>query len=962
MLSKNLFPVMLTAVSLVAAAFSASAQQPSVSDPILRVETGMHTAAIKRAAVDAVGQLLATASLDKTVRLWSLVTGDLIRILRPPIADGNEGKLYAVAISPNGEWVVTGGTTGYKWEKSDSIYVFDRASGSMVRRITGLPGAVENLAWSADGRFVAAAMLGKNGISVFRTDDWQETARDTDYADGSYGIAFDRSGRLAVGSDDGYIRLYTSGFERIAKVKTLGGEHPRSVAFSPDDTRLAVGYADRNGIDILSANDLSKLSSVTTGGMGSGYSFGAVAWAQDGALLAGGTYSKRDGNHPIFRWPEVGADTPQELTAARDTVLSIIPLPDGGFVYASADPAFGRYDADQQRKIERLSEIGDFRKQQDKIRLSPDASVIGYGLEQFGRRPSSFAINDRRLELGEARGDLARAETQDLPITDWQGKYDPKLANTPLKVGKSERSRSLAIAPDRQSFLLGLEFSFRRFDASGHQIWARSGPTVAWAVNISRDGRLAVAAFGDGTIRWYRYSDGHELLALFVDKDGKRWVLWTPEGYYDASPGAEDLIGWQVNRGPAHEADFFPASRFRERFYKPEVISAVLRTLDIAAALKQMGAEPTTPITAEALPPVIKILSPQEGTAIAGSPVPVRYSVRSPSGERVTAIEVKLDGRPLPGGQGVVRLGDGPPSLETTQEGTLSVPIEKDATITLVARAGERSSEAASLRVTWKPLTAAAPAAVPKPKLYLLAVGVSRYKDPNLKLNYSAKDAGDVAAAWAQQQGGLYSEVVTRILRDEQATREAVLDGLDWIERETTSRDVALVLLSGHGDNDADGAYYFLPYDVDPDRLRRSAVPDIEIRRSLSHVSGKALFFFDTCHSGSVISGRKAAQTDINGFVSELASAENGLVVFAASTGREFAQERDEWKNGAFSKALIEGLSGKADISGQGIITVNALEYWLGERVKTLTNGQQHPTTAKPETIRDFPIAVTHAH
>jgi len=192
------------------------------------------------------------------------------------------------------------------------------------------------------------------------------------------------------------------------------------------------------------------------------------------------------------------------------------------------------------------------------------------------------------------------------------------------------------------------------------------------------------------------------------------------------------------------------------------------------------------------------------------------------------------------------------------------------------------------------------------------------------------------------------------------ATREAILDGLDWIERETTSRDIALVLLSGHGDNDSDGAYYFLPYDVDADRLRRTGVPDIEIRRSLAHVSGKALFFFDTCHSGSVMTGRKGAKgVDVNGFVNELASAENGLVVFAASTGREFAYERDGWDNGAFSKALIEGLSGKADLSGNGVVTVNALEYWLAERVKTLTDGKQHPTTAKPETIRDFPIAIS---
>jgi hypothetical protein len=54
---------------------------------------------------------------------------------------------------------------------------------------------------------------------------------------------------------------------------------------------------------------------------------------------------------------------------------------------------------------------------------------------------------------------------------------------------------------------------------------------------------------------------------------------------------------------------------------------------------------------------------------------------------------------------------------------------------------------------------------------------------------------------------------------------------------------------------------------------------------------------------------------------------------------------------------LVEGLAGKADISGDGIITVSELEYWLAERVKDLTGGQQHPTTAKPNSIRDFPIA-----
>ena len=59
----------------------------------------------------------------------------------------------------------------------------------------------------------------------------------------------------------------------------------------------------------------------------------------------------------------------------------------------------------------------------------------------------------------------------------------------------------------------------------------------------------AVAAYADGTIRWHRLSDGKELLAFFPHKDKKRWVLWTPSGYYDASPGGEELIGWHVSNG-----------------------------------------------------------------------------------------------------------------------------------------------------------------------------------------------------------------------------------------------------------------------------------------------------------------------------------------------------------------------------------------------------------------------------
>ncbi len=81
-------------------------------------------------------------------------------------------------------------------------------------------------------------------------------------------------------------------------------------------------------------------------------------------------------------------------------------------------------------------------------------------------------------------------------------------------------------------------------------------------------------------------------------------------------------------------------------------------------------------------------------------------------------------------------------------------------------------------------------------------------------------------------------------------------------------------------------------------------------------------------------------------------------MVFAASTGKQVAQERDEWGNGAFTKALLEGIGGQADYGHTGKITVNMLDLYISERVKELTQGQQTPSTTKPQTIADFPVAV----
>ena len=265
--------------------------------------------------------------------------------------------------------------------------------------------------------------------------------------------------------------------------------------------------------------------------------------------------------------------------------------------------------------------------------------------------------------------------------------------------------------------------------------------------------------------------------------------------------------------------------------------------------------------------------------------------------------------------------------------------------------------------MNWTKETAAAPAAQEeaqfKPKLYVLAVGVSKYADPDLNLGFAAKDARDFAAVLQQQQGKLYSEVKVRLLADEKATKDDVLDGLEWLKREVTARDVGMLLLAGHGKNDNTNNYYFLPHNADLKRLLRTGVAQNDIKIALNSLAGKAIFFVDTCHSGNVLGTAKTrgVTTDINAFVNELASAENGVVVFTASTSRQVSLEKADWGNGAFTKAVVEGLSGKAEYKKTGRVTHKGLDLYVTERVKELTDGQQSPVSISPNGVTDFPIA-----
>ena len=219
------------------------------------------------------------------------------------------------------------------------------------------------------------------------------------------------------------------------------------------------------------------------------------------------------------------------------------------------------------------------------MRVSTDGTIVDFGFELRGKSPLRFDLRARRLS-GDPPADRQTipAKTTGLAVEGWRNTLSPTLDGKPIKLQRYEISRSLAIHPNGDRFVLGADWFLQAIDAKGEQLWKRPAPSVAWAVNITGDGRLLVAGYGDGTIRWHRMDDGRELLALYVLADKQNWVAWTPEGFYGATAGAFGVLQWHVNRGVDAAAETVPVNAI-PKLRRPDALALVLQELETARAL-----------------------------------------------------------------------------------------------------------------------------------------------------------------------------------------------------------------------------------------------------------------------------------------------------------------------------------------------------------------------------------------
>ena len=947
--------------------FSGQADELEMS-PMLRVETGHHTAQIETLVVDAVHNRLFSASDDKTIRVWQMPEGRLIGTYRVPIGPGPEGMIYSISLSPDGKTLVAGGLTGWSWDHKGSFYVLDALTGDIKQRIHGFPEVIGSLHYSPDGKYLAVGLMGANGVRILRATDFKEIAQDTEYTDKVLSLDFDGQGRLLSSSVDGYLRLYDANFKLIGRKKTgLPSSKLSDIRFSPDGKLVAVGFFDVPVVSVLSAADLSLLYNTSKTGVTDQINLSTISWSVDGNYLyAGGDYRGK-GSSPIYRWSEQGRGSLRRVSAAAGRIGYMLPLAGGKMAYAAEDPAIGVLDLDGKRSMFLASDIADYRFGYDALRVSDDGSVVQFPRRRGGQSPGYFSVIAQNFGAHEApikglRPPLMKAT--EFKVEGWKNGDKPSVNGKILTLDDYETSRSYAISPDRSRLLLGTEWALRLYDREVNLKWVVRLPSVAWLVNITGDGKLAVAALSDGTIRWYRLEDGVEVFAFFPHNNGTDWIAWVPQGYYMSSPYGDQYVGWHLNRSKDETPDFYRAVQFERVLYRPDLVVSYFKTRG-QAQTRGLGQFDIMSLR-EIAPPRIQIESfavenessahpllnlkfsaekthlPLENYTVFVNNIPITPTEKRDIGfwsRSSLSREVQFE---LPAASNNVR-------IEVFNGRSLGI-LERYIHVPNVSNKHPKVGD-----------------------LYLLAVGVNQFTklDARVSLAYAAQDADELASQVVRAGQGYYKNIYTRLLSDnadQKPTRQEIIDALQFIQR-ARGDDTVIVFLASHGISDVAGNYYFVPRDAETADVnsvlkgsagadRPSLIEWTTFFDALRVTAGYRVLVVDTCQAKN-IEGRFDAHSLVKHSASSL------FAFMLASKGGEESQEYTTGKHGLFTYALLQGLSGKADLNQDGLVSINELFNFtapLVEKLRDRSIGPQTPQLIAPEPLNSFPFVRAGRH
>ncbi|MEA3491654.1 MAG: caspase family protein [Campylobacterota bacterium] len=930
----------------------------SATEAILQLDTGGHTALIWDVVATKSGDIV-TASDDKTIRVWDSKRGKEKRKILGQIGKGSEGKIYAIALSPDEKQLAVGGygfikgdqKTISKGKSGGEIKIYNYKTGKLIKNLISHSLAVLDLSYSPDSKYLIS------GSGDFTAKIWDANSLSledtiTHHTKEVYAVKIvkDKNRYLAITAGlDNQIAIYDLKKRKTVKKKRL--DYKLKYLATTNKHIALCGFDKEILIYDYNLNLIKKINSKTEP---SGLSYspnGKLSIAGTGAYPYNINIYNPEQNYTLTNTFQKHKNLTQAVTFLNNT-MAVTAGGSNNEIYIWSSKS-----TKTERKIEGAGAIV--------WSVGVRGDEIGWGnrwTANYGKSSLQKTINLKTFRVGLAlpNNKLKRIATTKGKLTlTHTGGGDYGYSDGVLILKRDQKEIARVTRGSTNGYRHNCYGFYKNHiisgGSNGHlKIYNQKGIEIANLIghtgeiwSIALDGDRLVSGSSDQTIKiWNLHhieteKEIYPLLSLFVSKDDE-YVIWSQSGYYASSAGGDKYVGYHINQGVDKEARYVGSDKYFDTLYRPDIIQLILDTgsQKKAIAFADQKRKVRQVDIASSLPPVVSLLSASHIKTDKNN-ITIEYSVESKEPIRKTVIV--LNGKQL-NTRSIVR--------KKNQTKTVIVDLEDGENIISIKA---KNKFALSDEILVYANKTSQTADIYKPTLYLLSIGVSQYKNPEYNLGVADKDAESIARMFQKQSGKLYKEVVVKTLVNREADSDNILDGLTWIDREATSKDVVIIFIAGHGINDDKGNYYFLSYEANLDRLRRTAVKWTEIQDTIDNLPSKIILLADTCHSGNIAGIRR----DITSAVKSIINSGTGSIIMTATTGSGYSYEQPGWGHGAFTKALLEGIDHtKADYDKDQSVSIKEIDLYVTSRVKELTKGRQKPTTIVPRSIPDFAVGV----
>ncbi len=702
--------------------------------------------------------------------------------------------------------------------------------------------------------------------------------------------------------------------------------------------------------------------------------------------------------------PQQAAASEVELMTSPDRVQALAVRADGAVAAVGRATELSLWDLSSGRLIGRLAPPSTVPGAANaSLELRVRSLLQGFNPQRNGATGLAFSRDGRVLlatgSYGQRLWDLQSGQPIQLqPASPVARGATPSAAMDPMALlGQLEVAPSFAAAlsPDGRVAARAYGQAIRLVDlATGTQIAELTGHTrPVGALAFSADGRRLVSCAGDGSLRVWSLAAAREAAAMYAVGRGD-FVAVTPDRYYRVSRQQLHNVAFRVGD------QLFPFEQFDLRFNRPDLVMERLGLAPQALVaayrhayekrLKKMGFA-SSALGADLHLPSIEVLTHDLPVTTTATSVSIRVRAADDA-VALDRINVYVNDVPVYGSAGLPVA----PGAQA-EERDLEVPLVAGHNKIQVSTLNRLGAE--SLRRTLYTTSTASP----EPwDAWVVAIGVSAYRNPRYALRFAAKDAADLAQAFRALDGrlGVHRTVHILLLTDRDATRSGIHAAKQWLQQ-AHRQDLAVVFAAGHGLVDDSQNYFYGTWDIDADNPAAAGLPFEDFEDLLDGIQPfRKVLLVDTCFSGEIdkdevrtvasaeggnrVTMREykaarnivslAAASSTATAASESAAAlivqqnlqqdlfadlrrGTGAVVISSSSGNEYSLEGAQWSNGVFTYSILQGLTaGRADRKGNGVVTVSELQSYVIDEVRRLTRGAQNPTVRRENLDFDFAV------